>query len=164
MALLHNSESLNHRAGLRAFARSLARSLSSAQCLCAPLPDCTEAPTELSGSGPTKCLCRLFFGTPAGDTECPCDGTELRWTQSHSSAIRGVAPIQTQIPTEIQSPSCCERQTYTQGRTPTLHLAPEKKGGSVYLPLHAPGTQVDSVCVCLKERNGRDYSHITHLV
>lgn len=99
-----------------------------------------------------KMSLQTFFGTPAGDCECPCDGTELRWTQSHSSAIRGVAPIQTQIPTEIQSPSCCERQTYTQGRTPTLHLAPEKKGGSVYLPLHAPGTQGPLVCVCVFKR------------
>lgn len=81
-------------------------------------------------------------GTPAGDCECPCDGTEgwpWRWTQRHSSAIRGVAPIQTQIHTEIQRPSCCERQTSTQGRTSALRLAPEENGGCVCLPLHAPG-------------------------
>lgn len=90
------------------------------------------------------------FRTPAGDCARPCDGTEGRpWrrTQSHSSAIRGVAPIHTQTPTEIQRPSCFERQTYTQGRTPTLHLALEEKGGSVYLPPQAQWTQEDSVCV-----------------
>lgn len=128
------------------------RSLSSAQCLWAPLPGSTEAPAERSGSGPTKCLCRLFLGHLQETVNVPVMGHELRWTQSHSSAIRGVAPIQTQIPTEIQSPSCCERQPYAHSRTP---LSSRKERWFCAPPCMHRGHKWTQ-CVCLKERNGKD--------
>lgn len=137
--------------GLRALAQLHTMSLCTAQ----------KSPQSSPDLGSTKRLCRLL-GHLQGACECLCDGTEgwpWRWTQSHSSAVRGEAPIQTRIPTEIQRPSCCERQTHTQGRTPTLHLA-LKRERWLCVALSARTGDTSGVGVCLKERNGQDYQAV----
>lgn len=150
VVLVHNSQSPNRGAGLRAFAQLNTMSLCAAPRLY------RRAHRALRIWAHKMSL--QTSGAPAGDCECPCDGTEgwpWRWTQSHSSAIRGVAPIQAQIPTEIQRPSCCGRQTYTRPDTNAPLLLLEKKVVlCTSLRMHR---DTSGLSVCLKERNGQDY-------
>lgn len=160
VVLVHNSQSPNRGAGLRAFARLNTMSLCAAPRLY------RRAHRALRIWAHKMSL--QTSGAPAGDCECPCDGTEgwpWRWTQSHSSAIRGVAPIQAQIPTEIQRPSCCGKAGYQRSI-----IALGEKGGSMYLPLHAPGHKWTQ-CVFKRAKWSRlprccastGFNHISHI-